>query len=81
MGHKQVLDIAIRTTLEGKNQIGIINGRTYPHREEYKGWQGGNDTFAGITMLYEVKDGFALPSFISLDFLRERYGNNEGNTD
>jgi len=74
MGHKQVLDIAIRTTLEGKNQIGIINGRTYPHREEYKGWQGGNDTFAGITMLYEVKDGFALPSFISLDFLKERYG-------
>lgn len=73
MGHKQVLDIAIRTTLEGKNQIGIINGASYPHFEDYKGWQGGNDSFRGITMLYEAKDGFALPSFISLDFLRERY--------
>ena len=73
MGHKQVLDIAIRTTLEGKNQIGIINGASYPHFEDYKGHQGGNSHFRGITMLYEAKDGFALPSFISLDFLRERY--------
>ena len=77
MGHKQVLDVAIRTTLEGKNQIGIINGSCYEHHEDYKGWQGGNAHFRGITMLYEAKDGFALPSFISLDFLRERYGNND----
>ena len=76
MGHKQVLDVAIRTTLEGKNQIGIINGSCYEHHEDYKGWQGGNAHFRGITMLYETKDGFALPSFISLDFLRERYGDN-----
>ena len=74
MGHKQVLDVAIRTTLEGKNQIGIISGSYYEHHEDYKGWQGGNAHFRGITMLYEAKDGFALPSFISLDFLRERYG-------
>lgn len=73
MGHKQVLDIAIRTTLEGKNQIGIINGASYPHFEDYKGHQGGNGHFRGITMLYEAKDGFALPSFISLDFLKEKY--------
>lgn len=45
----------------------------YPHFEDYKGHQGGNSHFRGITMLYEAKDGFALPSFISLDFLRERY--------
>lgn len=77
MGHKQVLDIAIRTTLEGKNQIGIINGSCYPYFEDYKGYQGGNSHFRGITMLYEAKDGFALPSFISLDFLREHYGNND----
>ena len=73
VGHKQVLDIAIRTTLDGKNQIGIVNGASYPHFENYKGWQGGNQHFRGITMLYEAKDGFALPSFISLDYLKERY--------
>jgi hypothetical protein len=75
MGHKQVLDIAIRTTLNGKNQIGIINGSSYPHHEEYKGYQGGNSHFRGITMLYEANDGFALPSFISLDFLVNKYSN------
>ncbi len=73
VGHKQVLDVAIRPTLDGKMQIGIVNGACYPHDEGYKGYQG-NNHFRGLTMLHEVKDGFALPMFISLDYLAERYG-------
>lgn len=72
-GHKQLLDCAIRPTLEGKMQIGIINGACYPFDEPYKGFTG-NFHFRGLTMLHEVKDGFGLPSFVSLDFIMEKYG-------
>ena len=73
VGHKQLLDVAIRPTLDGTMQLGIINGACYPHEEEYKGWQG-NFHFRGLTVLHEVKDGFGLPSFVSLDYLMEKYG-------
>lgn len=72
VGHKQVLDVAMHPTLDGKMRIGLINGACYDFPESYKGWQG-NNHFRGITMLHEVKDGFALPSFISLDFLKQKY--------
>ena len=74
VGHKQCLDVAIRPSLDDKMQIGIINGACYPFDERYKGWQG-NNHFRGLTMLHEVKDGFGLPSFISLDFVMDKYGN------
>lgn len=73
VGHKQCLDIAIRPTIDGKHQIGIINGAAYPFDESYKGFQG-NNHFRGITMLHEVKDGFGLPMFVSMDYLKSRYG-------
>lgn len=74
VGHKQLLDVAIRPTLDGTMQLGIINGACYPFDEIYKGWQG-NFHFRGLTMLHEVKDGFGLPSFVSLDFIMEKYSN------
>lgn len=73
VGHKQLLDCAIRPTLEGKMQIGIINGACYPFDEPYKGYVG-NFHFRGLTMLHEVKDGFGLPSFVSLDYIMDKYG-------
>lgn len=72
VGHKQCLDVAIRPTLNGKHQIGIINGAAYDFDEPYKGFSG-NNHFRGLTMLHEVKDGFALPMFVSLDYLKKRY--------
>lgn len=72
VGHKQTLDVAIRPTIDGKMQVGIVNGAAYEHDELYKGFQG-NNHFRGITMLHEVKDGFGLPMFISLDYLKEKY--------
>ena len=73
VGHKQCLDVAIRPTLDGKHQIGIVNGACYPFDESYKGYQG-NNHYRGLTVLHEVSDGFALPMFISLDYLKSRHG-------
>ena len=71
-GHQQVLDMALRPTLDGKMQIGIINGACYPFDEDYKGYQG-NNHFRGLIVLHEVKEGFGLPMPVSLDFMLERY--------
>jgi len=72
VGHKQVLDITIRPTIDGRQQIGIINGACYPFEEKYKGVFG-NVHYRGITVLTEVKEGFGLPSFVSLDYMKEKY--------
>ena len=75
VGHKQVLDITIRPTIDGKQQIGIVNGACYDFDEGYKGYQG-NNHFRGIIMLHEVEDGFGLPMPVSLEFLKKKYGKN-----
>lgn len=72
VGHKQCLDIAIRPTLDGKLQIGIVNGAFYPHDEAYKGPQG-NNHFRGITVLHDVEDGFGNPMMVSLQYLLDNY--------
>lgn len=72
VGHKQLLDCAIRPTLDGQMQIGIINGACYPFDEPYKGFQG-NFHFRGLTVLHEVKDGFGCPMFVSLDYIMDKY--------
>lgn len=72
MGHKQALDIAIKPTLDGRHQVGVIVGACYKHDEAYKGWQG-NNHFRGCVMLTEVKDGYALPSPVSLDYMEQVY--------
>lgn len=78
VGHKQILDVAIRPTLDGQMQLGIINGACYPFDEPYKGYQG-NYHFRGVTMIHEVKDGFGCPMFVSLEYIMEKYGDNHGN--
>lgn len=74
VGHKQTLDIAIRPTIDGRMQIGIINGSCYTHDEAYKGPQG-NNHFRGVTILTDVADGFGDPQMISLKSLEREYGN------
>lgn len=73
VGHKQCLDIAIKPTLDGRMQLGIINGAFYPHFEEYKGYQN-NNHFRGITVLHDVKDGYGDPMMVSLEYLMREYG-------
>jgi hypothetical protein len=73
-GHKQTLDIAVRPTIDGKMQIGIIAGAFYQHEEAYKGYTG-NNHWRGMVMLNNAKDGYADPCFISIDYLKKKYGN------
>lgn len=73
VGHKQTLDVAIRPTLNGRMQLGIIAGAGYPHDEGYKGWQG-NFHFRGVILLHDVREGYGDACFVSLDFLKKRYG-------
>ena len=75
MGYKQVLDVAMRPTINGKHQLGVIVGACYKHDEGYKGYVG-NNHFRGCVMLTEVKDGFALPSPVSLEYMEKVYAAN-----
>lgn len=72
VGHKQTLDISIRPTIDGSLQLGIVNGACYDFDEGYKGYQG-NHHFRGLTVLHECSNGFACPSFVSLDYMKELY--------
>lgn len=72
VGHKQTLDIAVRPTIDGKMQLGLICGASYLHDEDYKGYQG-NTHFRGVVMLHNAKDGFAEPMFVSTDYLIKKY--------
>lgn len=76
VGHRQVLDIAIRPTIDGKHQIGVVNGACYEHMEDYKGFTG-NNHFRGVIMLHEVEDGFGLPMPVSLNYLKGKYSNDQ----
>lgn len=74
MGHKQCLDIATRfLPSSGKQQWAIIAGAYYEHEEGYKGYQG-NHHWRGIVVQHNVKAGSFNPMFVSLDYLKERYG-------
>lgn len=79
VGHKQCLDMAVRPIIDGRLQFGIVAGACYPHDEGYKGYQG-NNHFRGLTVLHEVEDGFGLPMFVSLDFMKEKYYQTLGTT-
>lgn len=73
VGHKQTLDHATYFTPLGKQTTGIVAGAFYQHFEEFKGYQG-NAHWRGVVMLHDVHEGQADPMFVSLEYLRRRYG-------
>jgi hypothetical protein len=73
VGHRQVLDLAIRPTIDGKHQIGIVAGAFYQHDESYKG-PTGNNHWRGVVMLNEVQDGYGDPMPVSISYLKRKYG-------
>lgn len=75
VGHAQKLEVATRHLTTGQQQWGIIAGACYLHDESYKGYQG-NKHWRGVIMLHDVKEGSFDPMFISLDYLKSRYGKN-----
>ena len=77
VGHKQTLDVSTRfLPASGVQQWGIVAGACYPHDEDYKGHQG-NHHWRGIVVQHNVDKGSFNPMFISLDYLKSRYGEEE----
>lgn len=73
MGHVQDRDIAYAKRADGKMMTAIFGGIFYQHDEDYLGRQG-NNSWRGIWMLNDVKDGSYDEMPVSLEYLRKKYG-------
>ena len=69
-GHNQITDVAFHPRTQ---HIAIMAGCYYQHDEDYLGAQG-NVVRRQVVMLHEVQDGRFDPMFVSLDYLRRKYG-------
>ena len=72
-GHQQGRQIATAYKANGEPITAIIAGSAYPHEEDYLGAQG-NKHWRGLIMLHEAKNGSFDESFISLNYLKNKYG-------
>lgn len=72
-GHQQGRNVAYGTKADGSTITSIICGSAYEHDEEYMGTQG-NKHWRGIIMLHEVNEGSFDEMFVSMNYLRNRYG-------
>jgi len=72
-GHQQGLQIATGHRADGKRLTSIIAGSCYEHDEPYLTPQT-NAHWRGILMLHDVVDGQFDPMFVSLDYLKKKYG-------
>ena len=75
-GHQQGRMVAYGTRADGRSITAIIAGSCYLHDEEYMGHQG-NRHWRGIVLLHEVEDGQFDEMFVSLNFLRKKYGHTD----
>ena len=73
MGHQQGLRWGRRELANGVVQIGCVAGSFYQHREDYRGYQARSE-WRGILVFHEVAGGNYDPMFVSLDYLRRRFG-------
>lgn len=71
-GHLQGLDFNLYQT-GGRRLYGIIAGSCYTHDEDYLSPQG-TQYWRGIIMKHEVSNGEYDPMFVSLNYLKRRYG-------
>lgn len=72
-GHQQGKQIATGRRADGQLLTSIISGSCYEHDEPYMGIQG-NKHWRGLIMLHEVSNGSFDEMFVSLSYLRKRYG-------
>lgn len=70
-GHQQGLDVAC-LPLRGRLQWGLVAGSCYPHEEIYLSPQA--CYWRGVIVKHEVSGGGYSPMFVSLNYLRGRYG-------
>ena len=72
VGHQQGRQVATAAKADGTQLTAIIAGSAYTHSEDYMGSQG-NKHWRGVVMLHEMQNGSFDESFVSLNFLREKY--------
>ena len=72
-GHQQGLRWGRRELGNGKAQTGLIAGSSYLHEEEYRGPQAKVE-WRGVCVLHEVADGSYDPMFVSMNYLRRKFG-------
>ena len=72
-GHQQGKQVAYGKKPDGSMITCIIAGSAYEHEEAYLNFQG-NKHWRGIIMLHEVNNGTFDEMFVSLDYLRKKYG-------
>lgn len=73
MGHVQDRDIAFAKRADGKSMTGIFAGIYYQHNEEYLNPQT-NQSWRGIWVLNDVRDGDFDEMPISMRYLERKYG-------
>ena len=73
VGHQQGRQVAYGIRADGSIITCIIAGSCYLHNEDYMGVQG-NTHWRGIVVLHDVQDGQFDEMFVSLKYLRKKYG-------
>ena len=73
MGHVQGRQIAYATKADGSQITAIFVGGFYQHDEEYLGPQGNAQTWRGIWVFHQVKDGSFDEMPVSINFLKQKY--------
>lgn len=73
MGHVQDRDVAFARRADGTRMTGLFAGIFNQHDESYLNAQT-NDSWSGVWMFNEVKDGAFDEMPVSLDYLRRKYG-------
>lgn len=74
MGHQQGRRVGARELTNGRTLRGLVCGSYYQHDEEYRGPQARFE-WRGLMVCHEVHDGDYDLMEVSIDFLKERYGN------
>ena len=72
-GHQQGKQIAYGSKADGNTITSIIAGSFYQHDEDYLGPQG-NKHWRGVLMLHEVINGSFDEMWVSLNYLKGKYG-------
>lgn len=72
-GHQQGRQVAYGKRADGKSITAIIAGSYYQHDEDYLD-QLSNKHWRGLVVLNEVKDGTSDEMFLSLEYLKGKYG-------
>ena len=72
-GHQQGREVAYAKRGDGKTLTAIIAGSFYQHDEEYL-TPFANNCWKGVIVLHEVRDGQFDEMFVSMNYLRRKYG-------